>query len=185
MGELAESTVGERAHSARAHESAYAKMDMFVVKMLQDGLSRKAALRATWGDGRKLHEAMTQFPELRRIYDTAMTLRADMAADEVLEIADSDDDPQKVKNRMQARQWYAAVISPGTYGARVDVNVAGTVSINDALAEGLARALRPMSDQGSIIDAQVIEQSTISDAGPADTQSDSAPARPAVPDIFS
>ena len=184
---MAISRVGESERSARARDTATAKMEMFVVKLLQDGLTRKAAIKATYGDARDMWTAMTRFPQLRQLYHDAMRLRADQAADETLEIADSDGDPNALKLRVETRKWYAAVIAPAAYSPHVSVDVQGSISIKDALSAGLANAgLLPGCDQDIIVDAQVVEQSTISVQSASDAQSDSN-ARPAnsVPDIFS
>lgn len=111
-------------------------------------------------------------------YARAAELRADLLADEIVSIADSDSDPAKVRNQIQARQWLASKLNAKRYGDRIDLNVTQTVDISSTLAEARARLLRPARDQLAIVDVQAIDFSGDSDARSSDKQSLS-------PDIFS
>lgn len=118
---------------------------------------------------------------LAELYAQAQTIRADLLADDVIRIADSNADPQKARNRMNARQWLAAKLAPKTYGDRLDIAVTQTISVADALTDARARLLRPVRDQQVIEDAQVID----SQAPMLPEPRDEASPDPVLPDIFS
>ena len=111
-------------------------------------------------------------------YARAAELRADLLADEIISIADSDDDPAKVRNQINARQWLASKLNAKRYGDRIDLNVTQTVDIGATLAEARARLLRPASDHHDVIDVQAIDSSGDSGDRSGDKQS-------LAPDIFS
>ena len=157
-----------------------------IIELLAEGSDLALAAAQVGLSVRRFNEVAASVGEIGLAYTRAQECRMLLMVDEAKRIADDPDiDPQRARNQIDIRKWTASRLSPRVFGDRIEMSVVGQLSINDALAEAHARALRPMSDQGSIIDAQVIEQSTISDAGPADTQSDAAPAKPPVPDIFS
>lgn len=94
---------------------------------------------------------------------------AEMAR-ETLDIADTDMDSNRSRVRIQARQWVAARLDRKAWGDKVEVKLDANVSISDALAAADAR-LRPISDQGKVIDAEFTD-STASNAGqPTDSES--------------
>ena len=111
-------------------------------------------------------------------YARAAELRADLLADEIISIADSDEDPAKVRNQLTARQWLASKLNAKRYGDRIDLNVTQTVDIGATLAEARARLLRPARDHHGVIDVQSVDLSGGSDARSGDKQS-------LAPDIFS
>jgi hypothetical protein len=45
--------------------------------------------------------------------------RADLVADEIITIADTETDPQKARNRIDARKWWAARVNPKKYGDKL------------------------------------------------------------------
>jgi len=55
----------------------------------------------------------------RTMYAQAREAQADYLADELVTIADSDDDPAKVRNRVDARKWVAAKLRPRVYGDKL------------------------------------------------------------------
>jgi hypothetical protein len=121
-------------------------------------------------------------------YARAQELRGDVLADEIISIADNDDDAARARNRITSRQWLAGKLNK-RYGDRIDLNVTQTIDIGNTLAEARAR-LRPVSDQSNVIDAQVVDSIDVSPVRPLDKQSITvrvidAPTGDDVPDIFS
>jgi hypothetical protein len=57
-----------------------------------------------------------EHPAFAAAYAEAREERAGMLGDEIIEISDSTDDPQRVRNRVSARQWYAARINRREFG---------------------------------------------------------------------
>lgn len=83
-------------------------------------------------------------------YDCARTDKADMIVDEIVEIADTDPDPQRARNRIDARKWFSSKLKPKQYGDRIDVNLNETPSIRSAMEAANSRlqnlaTLLPMS----------------------------------------
>ena len=48
-----------------------------------------------------------------------------MLADEIVEIADTEPDPNRARVRIDARKWYAAKVNKKDYGDRVSAEVSG------------------------------------------------------------
>jgi hypothetical protein len=122
-------------------------------------------------DDMRFYEIVEVTPELSGAYARAKRARAENLANEIVSIADQEEDAQRARNRIQARQWYAAKILPREYGDRMDINVTQTIDIGSALADARARALRPVCDQREIVEAQVVDYTDINVVGPADEQS--------------
>lgn len=130
------------------------------------------------------HEAMAGERELAASYARAQEIRADVLVDEALAAADSEDDPAKVRNRVDIRKWAAAKFNQRKFGERIDVNVQQSISIDVALGEAKQRLLRPVCDQLTVSDANTIDLPSVVDFGAGDAQSPGLPISH-VPDIFS
>jgi len=59
-------------------------------------------------------------PEFATKYAHAREMQAELYADEIVTIADSEDDPQKARNRIGARQWFASKLRPRVYGDKIE-----------------------------------------------------------------
>lgn len=62
---------------------------------------------------------LSKYPEFSDMYTRAREDRAHMAADEILSIADEEEDPAKARVRIDARKWYAGKLSAKHYGDKV------------------------------------------------------------------
>lgn len=89
---------------------------------------------------RVFYESLAAVPSQDQSYSRAQLARAEMFADEIIDIADDESDPNKARNRINARQWYASKIQPKKYGDRIDLNVTETIDLSKALADSLNRA---------------------------------------------
>lgn len=58
-------------------------------------------------------------------YARARETQADSLAEEIIEIADTEEDPQRARVRVDARKWFASKVAPKRYGDKVDLNVGG------------------------------------------------------------
>ena len=67
--------------------------------------------------------------------------------DEIIDIADTEIDPQRARNRIDARRWYASKMKPDKFGDRIDLNINAVVDVSSALLEARQRAAQ-------VIDAQ-------------------------------
>lgn len=128
------------------------RMDILTSFIVAGG-SANGGVPISFGDRRKLCDAMARDSELRRRYEEAMRIRADMLAEEIVSIADVDDDPVRARNRISARTWWASKLHPRRYGERLEMNLHTDVSAAEALAEARAR-IRPSND--SAIDAEIV-----------------------------
>jgi len=74
--------------------------------------------------------------EFRKQYAQAREAQADHYADEIVEIADSDDAPDKARVRIDARKWVAGKLRPKKYGEKVDVDHSGEITVKFENADG-------------------------------------------------
>ena len=58
-------------------------------------------------------------PEFYELYERARKDRAEMMAEDVLRVVDTDPDPASARVKMDARKWYAAKLNPKQYGDKV------------------------------------------------------------------
>lgn len=102
-----------------------------------------------------------------------------------LELAESDPDPARARNRIAVRQWIAARVARDAWGDRVDVSVDQRVSITAALDAAEGR-LRPIRDLSRVIDAESVDLSALPAIAATDNETaeraSSTPA--ALPDPF-
>lgn len=60
-------------------------------------------------------------------YVRAREQQADFYADEIIEIADTETDAAKARNRIEARKWKASKLQPKKYGDKIDVSHSGSI----------------------------------------------------------
>lgn len=84
--------------------------------------------------------------EFRQAYARARDQQADRFADEIVRIADEEEDPNRAKVRIDARKWAAAKLAPKKYGdtSSRDVNV--TVSVQQQHLDAVRRLAGPVVD---------------------------------------
>lgn len=82
--------------------------------------------------------------DFRDNYDLAQQHFSEVIASEVIDITDTDPDPQRARNRAESRKWYAGCILPRKFGprAQLDVTVDDRTNFGALHAEALARAAR-------------------------------------------
>jgi hypothetical protein len=97
-------------------------------------------------------------PEIRRLYDEAVEVRADYLAESLIDISEESipeglDGPylsawiNQMKIRIDTRKWTAAKLRPKAWGDKIDVSVTHTqISIVSALREAEARLIDNVSD---------------------------------------
>jgi hypothetical protein len=141
------------------------------IAAIYDGEDLRTVLKDIGLPRKRFYDVLNSTPELDAQYTRAKQCRAEEMANEIVEIADSEPDAQKARNRIDARKWFASKVLSKIYGDRLDVNVTQTVDIGQALADARARALRPMSDQLEMDDAQVVEFKEITEPSAHDKQS--------------
>lgn len=112
-------------------------------------------------------------------YGRAQTAKAEGLADEIVQIADTEQDSNKARNRISARQWYASKVIPRKYGDRLDVQITERVDLGGTLLEARKRTvLRPMCDPAQELEAQDADYVMLDSPRTTDTQSVDAPKPP-------
>ena len=121
-----------------------------VMKRIVDGMNLSQAIAATGGSMSAFYSVMKNDIDLQREYAWAREMRSETMAEEVIEIADTEPDAQKARNRMDARRWYASKMKPEKYGDRIDVSVHQSVDLVAAIEKAKARVIpassRPVLD---------------------------------------
>ena len=133
----------------------------------------------------KFHRAVSGDREMSLAYVRALEIRSDLLADEALDIADTEPDAAKARNRIEVRKWLASKHNTKRYGDRIDLNVTQTLDVAGTLQEARARLLRPVRDQLGVSDAQVIDTPRQIGSGAPVMQTVDAPRPGDEPDIFS
>lgn len=62
------------------------------------------------------------------LYAAATEMKAEAFAEEMIDIADSDMDPVKVRNMIHSRQWLAERLKPRRYGLKASLEHSGEVA---------------------------------------------------------
>lgn len=146
------------------------------IERIENGESMRKAVAAvgmTWSTfSRELQGDKTAALQ----YARAQEIRADLIADEVIEIADTDSDAQRARNRIDARKWSSGKLAPKKYGDRIDLNVTTSIDVGATIAEARAR-LRPVCDLTKTIEGEIIDLIDVSPSNASDTKSE-------IPNIF-
>ncbi len=84
-------------------------------------------------------------------YTRAREAQAYCFADEITEIADTETDPQKARNRIDARKWAAGKLKPKLYGDRLQIDGDLNVKLTDEQLE--ARLSKLLGKAGTAVTA--------------------------------
>lgn len=126
-----------------------------VIDRMLDGIPLTSIL-TRYKDRIAFFNAISDSNYLLTLYNNAQQFKAEMYAEEIVDIADTDVDPVRARNRIDARKWYASKIKPLKYGDRLDVNLTQTVDISSALTEARQR-VRSIRDHTDIEEAQLVD----------------------------
>jgi hypothetical protein len=83
---------------------------------------------------------LDKHPDFAKQYARAREQQQEVFAAEVISIADTEPDPARARNRMDARKWYASKVAPKKWGDRVEIDakVETTGATSEALVAFLA-----------------------------------------------
>ena len=142
-----------------------------VIKDVLEGETLKKSLEKHDLTRYFFYQGVSQSPEIMASYAAAQDARAESLAEEIIEIADTETDQMRSRNRITARQWYASKLKPAKFGDRLDVNVTQIVDINAALTDARNRASlgRHLGDDDAI---QITEYKELNDIRISDLKSD-------------
>ncbi len=147
-----------------------------VIEKIENGESMRKAVAAVGMSWSAFAREIQGDKTAAQQYARAQEIRADLLADDVIEIADTESDAQRARNRIDARKWSSGKLAPKKYGERIDLNVTTSIDVGATIAEARAR-LRPPCDLANVIEGEIIEKIDVSPSKPSDEKSDT-------PDIF-
>lgn len=78
-------------------------------------------------------------PDFGVALDNAKRCCADEFAEAIVDIADTEDDAKKAKNRIDSRIWLASKIHRKQYGDKFEIEVNQKINIGPVLANAMAR----------------------------------------------
>lgn len=95
--------------------------------LVADGLALKEVCTGADMPSRStVYKWFGQHPAFADMYARAREERADLIADEIVTIADTEVDSNKARVRIDARKWWAAKVNPKKYGERITAAVSTT-----------------------------------------------------------
>lgn len=125
---------------------------------ITNGVSLRNKLRELGLEPFHFFDFLGDHPLIEQQYSRAQIARAEMNVEELIEIADTEMDAQKARNRIDARRWYATKMRPQKYGDRIDLNINNTTDVAGALSEARARLISgPILDLDSHVNPQPID----------------------------
>lgn len=138
------------------HEATRAKV-LAACEVIAEGNTATAAIRELGLSNATFYNYLSNDLELQRTFAFARRCQVEVLVAEIVTIADTDPDPQRAKNRIHARQWYASKLVPSVYGDKlqVDAQITG-ISLRAILAQAEARRLRPQNAHGEVIDLHAL-----------------------------
>lgn len=77
----------------------------------------------------------------RTMYASAREHQAEHFVDEIVAIADAEENPARARVRIDARKWAAMILAPKKYGGRAEIRMTGSIDIAGRL-ERARRRLR-------------------------------------------
>lgn len=80
------------------------------------------------------------------MYVAARELQAEHFVDEVIEIADTDDNPAHARVRIDARKWAVVKLAPKKYGDKSEIEMSGSLDIANRLEKARRRLRDPDND---------------------------------------
>jgi hypothetical protein len=156
-----------------------------VLAMFATGVPLAKACREHGITEPHVYQKLRDHPRWSARWPAARELHAAALVEQAAELADSDPDPARARNRMHARHWMAGRVAREQWGDRVDVAVDQRVSITAALEAAELRA-RPIRDLSRVIDAESADNAAIPTLTATDNESAASAAalRHALPDPF-
>lgn len=95
-----------------------------ICELVADGLALKeVCIRGDMPSRSTVYKWFAQHSAFADMYARAREERADLIADEIVTIADTEVDANKARVRIDARKWWAAKVNPKKYGERITAAV--------------------------------------------------------------
>lgn len=106
---------------------------------------------------RLFYDCVNRDAELTAAYTRAQQAKAETLADEIIDIADTEPDPQRARVMVDARRWWASKIMPQKYGERMELNITQTLDIAGALQDAKNRIINTTCQQIADVSMQLPE----------------------------
>lgn len=88
---------------------------------------------------RTVYQWLNKKPEFAQMYAHARERQQEIFAAEVILIADTEPDPARARNRMDARKWHASKVAPKRWGDKLEIDAkVETTGTGEALTAFLA-----------------------------------------------
>lgn len=97
----------------------------------------------------------TDFPEFGKLYDQALLSYSEAIIEEALQIADTEEDAKKAKNRIDIRTWIASKYNRARFGEALQLDITKTLDISPALALGLEQMAKLGTNMPKLIEAEI------------------------------
>jgi hypothetical protein len=157
-----------------------------VINSLYEGATVTESLKKHGISSCAFYSRLNKDLELERSYALAQEARAELMVDQILDIADNDEDANRARNKIQARQWIASKQRPKKYGDRIELNHTVTADIKGVLASFDIRTL-PMRDLNEtpiiqVIDTPQLIASEVTGSKPVDASNENECVPVSVPD---
>lgn len=136
-----------------------------IISEIYDGKTIESLLKKYDTNAKAFYVFIDKVPLLSQEYARAQIAKAEMVVDQIIDIADNDEDANRARVRTDARKWYASKMQPKKYGDRIDLNITESVDIAGALSDAKARVLS-VRDQRNIMDAELVNTKQIANAKP-------------------
>lgn len=107
------------------------------------GMSK--ALKKYRIDANTFAKFLAHNPKLEEQLGVLQAFRAELMVDEAIDIADTDEDAHRARNRIDVRKWAASKFKPTKFADRIDFNIVQTVDIRGAIADARTRTLQVVS----------------------------------------
>lgn len=112
-----------------------------IILEIENGATLTRALRTCGHTPKVFFDSIRANPVFQQLYNEAIANRAELHADEIMEIADNEEDIARAKLKITARQWIAAKDAPARFGERMEVKHTHTLDLSQALQEAEKRII--------------------------------------------
>lgn len=128
-----------------------------VIDDLYEGISLVDSFKRNKVACKSFYQWLDSIPDLAVAYARAEKALSELDADQIVNVAFTEENPNTARNKMEALKWRASKRNPKKYGDRIEHNLTGSIDLHAVLKEANERILLPVSYSEHIEDAQLIE----------------------------
>lgn len=99
-----------------------------ICELVAAGANLREALQldqSRYPTARNFNRWVRENPEFKEEFQEAQHALADLLANEVIKIADTEEDPSRARVQIEARKWKASKLNPGFYGEKQSHEISG------------------------------------------------------------